>query len=126
MKHLLHLLLFVVTLSHTQTLRAQYADTATDNPGKAAVATAPIKQGQDEVTVYPNPAFNELNIVYGTNADVKNIAVYNLIGKLITIYKAAEMGSANLNIENIPGGVYYVWLVNSRGDVIATKKFTKH
>ena len=78
----------------------------------------------DDVVIYPNPANNELNVVYDANADVKNIAVYNIIGKVMTVYKVTGE-SANLNLEAIPSGIYFVRLLNSHGAVVATRKFTK-
>lgn len=79
----------------------------------------------EELSVYPNPATTELNVVYGPGTSVRNIAIYNLIGKVMNVYKAGDAGSANLNLDGIPEGIYYVWLMNPKGDVIATKKFTK-
>jgi hypothetical protein len=78
----------------------------------------------NEINMYPNPAHDELNIVYSPNADVHNIAVYNIIGKVMMVYKVTGP-SANLNLENIPAGVYFVRLTNSRGEMVTTKKFTK-
>ena len=79
----------------------------------------------DEVVLYPNPAGNELNIVYDANADIKNIAVYNIIGKLMTFYKVTGNNSANLNLESMPSGIYFVRLVNTLGQIVVTRKFTK-
>lgn len=90
------------------------------NPTAAAYVT----KSTDNVVLYPNPANNELNVVYDASADVKNIAVYNIIGKAMTIYRVNGT-SANLNLENIPSGIYFVRLINSRGDVVVTRKFTK-
>lgn len=77
-----------------------------------------------DVVLYPNPARDEVNVVFDANADVKNIAVYNIIGKVMNVYKV-NGDSANLNIENIPSGIYFVRLMNSHGEVVVTKKFTK-
>jgi len=84
-----------------------------------------IGNTESNVTLYPNPARDELNLVYDANADVKNIAVYNIIGKIMAVYKVSSNSSANLNLENIPSGFYFVRLANSFGEVVATKKFTK-
>jgi Secretion system C-terminal sorting domain len=83
-----------------------------------------VASAENSVVLYPNPANNEINVVYDANADVKNIAVYNIIGKLMTVYKVSG-NSANLNLENTPGGIYFARLVNSEGQVVATRKFTK-
>jgi Secretion system C-terminal sorting domain len=77
------------------------------------------------VNLYPNPAINEVNIVYNAGADVKNIAVYNIIGKMMAVYKVSDPDGANINIENMPAGIYLARITNSRGEVVATKRFAK-
>ena len=91
---------------------------------KGNLATPVIAQAPTEVSLYPNPASNEVNVVYGSNTDVKNIAIYNIIGKVMAVFKVGD-NSANLNIENIPSGVYFARLINSQGEVVVTKKFTR-
>jgi Secretion system C-terminal sorting domain len=87
-------------------------------------AVVPTVKNADEVILYPNPAINEVNIVYDANADVKTVAIYNLIGKMMQIYKVSG-NSANLNIESMPSGIYFVRLMNAHGDVVLTRKFNK-
>jgi hypothetical protein len=91
---------------------------------KFPTGAATVVKSQEDVVLYPNPATNELNVVYAANADIKNIAVYNIIGKALIVYKVSG-NSANLNLENIPSGIYFVRLMNSHGEVVVTKKFTK-
>ena len=81
------------------------------------------KSGED-VLLYPNPAGDEINVVYDADADVKTIAVYNVIGRVMSVYKV-NGNSANLNLENIPAGIYFARLANSKGEVVVTRKFTK-
>ncbi|MCW3123887.1 MAG: C-terminal target protein [Flavipsychrobacter sp.] len=77
-----------------------------------------------EIKLYPNPARDEINVVYDASIGVKSIAIYNIIGKVVNVYKVPE-SSANLNIESIPSGIYFVKLYNGNGNVVMTKKFTK-
>ncbi len=91
---------------------------------RTTTGVSSLIKSTDDVVIYPNPANNELNVVYDANADVKNIAVYNIIGKVMTVYKVTGE-SANLNLEAIPSGIYFVRLLNSHGAVVATRKFTK-
>jgi len=77
------------------------------------------------VTLYPNPAGKELNITYNPAANVKTIAIYNIIGKVMTVYKVLADGSASLNLENIPYGVYMARLFDSNGSVVTTVRFTR-
>ncbi len=78
-----------------------------------------------EISMYPNPAHNELNVIFDAASDVKNILVYNIIGRVMSVYKITDSNSANLNLENIPSGIYFVRLINSHGEMVATRKFTK-
>jgi hypothetical protein len=83
-----------------------------------------LSKSAEDITLYPNPAQDEVNLIYDINADVKNISVYNIIGKLMTVYRVSG-NSANLNLENIPSGIYFARLVNAHGEVVGTRKFTK-
>ena len=86
--------------------------------------SVPVVTNDDDITIYPNPAREELNVVYSNTADVKNIAVYNIIGKVMNVYRVSG-NSANLNLRNVPAGIYFVRLLNANGGVVATRKFTR-
>ncbi len=103
------------------------ADSASQTYITAAGTTSGIRglQRTSEATIYPNPAQNELNIVYDASADIKSIAVYNIIGKVMSVYKVTANTSANLDINNLPSGIYFARLANNSGQVLVTKKFTK-
>ncbi len=93
---------------------------------KPTPTSAPyIVKSADEIILYPNPAHDEVNLVYDAGSDIKMIAVYNIIGKVMAMYKATDSNSANLNLENIPSGIYFARLINSQGNVVCTRKFTK-
>lgn len=92
---------------------------------RGTTSTPTIKSGgEGNVMLYPNPANGEVNVVFDANADVKSVAIYNIIGKMMNVYKVAG-NSANLNIENVPSGIYFLKLYNSKGNVVVTRKFTK-
>ncbi len=88
-------------------------------------AVPTVNNPSNEVSLYPNPAYNEVNLVYDANADVKTIALYNIIGKVIAVYKVTTGNSANLNLENVPSGMYFAKLINAQGEIVNTRKFTK-
>jgi len=91
---------------------------------KFPTAVTSVNNADHEVTLYPNPAADEVNVLFNPNADIKTVAVYNVIGKVMSVYKV-NGSSANLNISNMPSGIYFVRMANSHGDVIVTRKFTK-
>ena len=111
-----------INLSDPSTLTSQ---NVTFVINKDCPASVPTISNTDNILLYPNPAVNELNVVYDASADIKNIAVYNIIGKVMSVYKVTANNSANLNIANIPSGIYFVRLINSGGETVVTKKFTK-
>lgn len=80
-------------------------------------------KSDNNITIYPNPARSELNVLFDANAGIRNIAVYNLIGKAVTVYRVSG-NSAMLDIDNIPSGIYFLRFVDGNGRVIATRKFT--
>jgi hypothetical protein len=73
--------------------------------------------------MYPNPAPNDINVVFNESLGVKSIAIYNLIGKSMLVYKT-QGKSAKLNIESLPAGIYFLRFMNQQGMVVATRKFT--
>lgn len=91
---------------------------------KWPAAVSNVNSSESDIMLYPNPVSSELNVVYNANADIKNVAIYNIIGKVMAVYKVSGT-SANMNLSNIPAGIYFIRLTNSRGDVVATRKFTK-
>src|SRR5690606_29734799 len=82
-----------------------------------------LKTSEKSIQIYPNPANNFVNVVYDRSLNVKNIAVYNLIGKMVSIYKVGNT-SAKLDIDNLPSGVYFVRLLNDKGIVVGTRRLT--
>lgn len=79
----------------------------------------------NDVTLYPNPAREAVNVTYSPAAGVKTIAVYNLIGKAVKIFRPMDDNGAKLDIDNIPTGVYFVRLMDGNGHVVATRRFTR-
>ncbi len=96
------------------------------HPGSTLSTAGNIATTTDNsVNLYPNPAKDELNVVYSPAADVKTITVYSIIGKIMGVYKVTDTEGANLNISNMPAGIYFVRLTNSNGEAVVTRKFTK-
>ncbi len=90
---------------------------------KVATNVNNVSKVDDNVTLYPNPAKENVNVIFPQNAGVKNIAVYNMIGKVVSVYKVVG-NSAKLDIDNIPSGIYFVRLLDAQGHIVATRKFT--
>lgn len=82
-----------------------------------------VTRNDDNLTLYPNPATTNVNVVFDASLNVKNIAIYNLIGKPVKMYKVSG-NSAKLELSDIPSGIYFVRLINAQGQIVATRKFT--
>ncbi len=91
---------------------------------RQTTAVSNVNKVSSDILLYPNPAMNDLNVVYDAGLDIKTIAVYNIIGKVMSVYKVPGT-SANLNLENVPSGIYFLRLYNGDGENVVTKKFTK-
>ena len=91
---------------------------------RQTTAVSNVNKVSNDILLYPNPAINDLNVVYDESMDIKTIAVYNIIGKVMSVYKVPGT-SANLNLENVPSGIYFLRLYNGDGENVVTKKFTK-
>lgn len=91
---------------------------------RTATSVTNVKSVGD-VSLYPNPATSSINVLFDAASDIKSIAVYNIIGKQVSLFRPTDNAGASLNIENIPSGIYFVRLMNSHGDVVTTRKFTK-
>jgi len=117
--------------THYVTIRLQNQAVPTDTAYATFIITknwpagvGNIDHNNANIQLYPNPASNEVNLVYEGLSDVKTIAVYNLIGKVMSVYRVNGT-SANLDLENVPSGIYFARLMNAQGDVLATRKFAK-
>lgn len=82
-----------------------------------------ITKVADMISLYPNPASDELNVIYN-DLPVKTIAVYNIIGKTMSLYRTSG-NSAKLDLHKIPAGVYFLRMADAKGDIVATRRFTK-
>jgi len=117
-----HLLVLVILfISSSVATYAQQRDTEQSSP---YVTTVGAIDNSTPIVLYPNPAVSELNITFPAAASVKTIAIYNMIGKAMVVYKVTGT-SANLDLESIPSGNYYARFINTEGAVIATRKFTR-
>jgi hypothetical protein len=82
-----------------------------------------VVRGDDVVTIYPNPARSNVNVIFDASMGVKNVAIYNLIGKIVSIYKV-NGNSAKLELDEVPAGIYFLRLINGQGKIVGTRKFT--
>lgn len=91
---------------------------------KGTTGVVTVTRSEDNVVLYPNPARDYVNVLFSPESGVKNIALYNLIGKPVMVYRVQGSNSAKLELDNVASGVYFMRLMNAQGNVIATRRFT--
>lgn len=100
-----------------------------DNINISAQNTAPtVTVSVNEVlsnsfNLYPNPANNVVNITNNQNMFVKEVAVYDVTGKLINTQSFNEQAEILLNVEHLASGTYLLHLQTNEGT--AVKKLVK-
>lgn len=82
-----------------------------------------LNTAKDDVVLYPNPAYDDLNVTFSKDMEVKTIAIYNLVGKQVSVYKTNGT-SARLDIAKIPSGIYFLRLMDNAGRTVSTRRFT--
>lgn len=90
------------------------------------VATAIVKcDNAMDMNIYPNPTHGEANITFTgfkTN-NAREMLLLNVKGDIVKTFKMDPLTNNNLNINELPSGVYYLKMVDET--VVLQKKFIK-
>ena len=81
--------------------------------------------GEDLVSIYPNPSDGLIHIESTLLVDgAEEIAVINTVGELVYIvqYPEVKSGSTELNLADLPGGVYFITIRTSH--ITTTRKIS--
>jgi len=81
------------------------------------------EQLAQKLNIYPNPATTMVTITNNENMFVKEVAVYDVAGKLITTQNYNNETEIQLNVENLASGTYMLHLQTNEGT--AVKKLIK-
>ena len=79
-----------------------------------------VKESENEVTLYPNPASRQINIKVPEET-FSQIQIINTTGSIVYM-GSIESEEATFDIEELPRGIYFVKLI---GETSVTKKFIK-
>ncbi len=90
--------------------------------------SAPTKQGKNNLTIYPNPSVDWLNIKFeGISNGLVNVQIFNLRGQLLkelqSINTINGVNSMNVNVKELSQGTYIIRTVMN--GVPTTGKFIK-
>ncbi len=91
---------------------------------KSPTGVTSVIRSDDNIVVYPNPATNNVNVIFDKNSKIRSIAVYNLIGQATDMYRVSG-NSANLQLTDAPAGVYFLRMLDDRGNIVATRRFNR-
>jgi hypothetical protein len=77
-------------------------------------STASIIYFEDEdVSIYPNPAINVLNISVKNATSVQRVYVYNAIGEIVRMDQIGlNTTTLEVDVALLPGGLYIVHIVD--------------
>ncbi|MFD2434034.1 BspA family leucine-rich repeat surface protein [Mesonia maritima] len=73
-----------------------------------------------QITIYPNPTKNILNIEIKNHQEIEKIKVYNIEGVTLQII---QENRKQLNVENLSAGIYFIKITTDRG--VVTKRLIK-
>ncbi|MDX2189036.1 MAG: T9SS type A sorting domain-containing protein [Bacteroidota bacterium] len=91
-------------------------------PGTIPGTSTGINSGSSsELNIYPNPATEELNVVY-SNQSISSIQIFDLYGKLVSESGASE-GNSKLSLSGLASGTYIIQVNTPSG--VARKRFMK-
>ena len=98
-----------------------------DNINFAAQNTVPTlsinEQLAEKFNLYPNPATNVVNITNAENMQVQQVTIYDSSGKQLSTRSFNNETQIQLNVENLPSGIYMLHLQTNEGT--AVKKLVK-
>lgn len=77
----------------------------------------------DAFAVYPNPAVNSLNVMASFSAGIAKVEIVNIVGRSVAVYDwSTTNGKMNLDITELPQGVYFVRLLDADSRSVWTEK----
>ena len=82
-----------------------------------------IKNHEYKLTVWPNPAINELNVKCSELRDESQLEIYNVLGEFILKKQSVNAKTQSIDISQLSWGIYFVKVITDKGICIA--KFVK-
>ena len=76
----------------------------------------------NQVSIFPNPAKNVIHIAVIDILDIHAISLINMQGQIVRSY---EPNTTQLDVSDIMGGIYFIKLSSSKGDVVEKIVITK-
>ena len=97
---------FVLYMTGTTALGCSDSTIVPVSIGTGCPEAIPTVSNINELTIFPNPAYNELNI-QSTIEPITKITITNVLGQTVYI-QSANSQLLTVNVANLPSGVYFV------------------
>ena len=72
----------------------------------------------EDISVYPNPATDHVNIVLSNSAENVSVALYDTMGRIVVDKVNSEENRIELNISGIASGIYYLKISIAENSVV--------
>ncbi|MDR1758201.1 MAG: T9SS type A sorting domain-containing protein [Bacteroidales bacterium] len=103
------------------TARVHVTGAAIQSPGINPNSIATLHLGEPSVTIYPNPAKNEIQISMDGMEGATTVSIYDITGKVLDQFEAnASNRVVKRNVEHFSNGIYFLKVSNN--DNVITKK----
>ncbi|WP_299208529.1 T9SS type A sorting domain-containing protein [uncultured Dokdonia sp.] len=76
-----------------------------------------------DISVFPNPAQNELNISNTSGVSIERTQIIDMVGRIITTIDASDATNRTINISNLTTGIYFLRLESANASSVI--KFIK-
>ncbi|MEI8278969.1 MAG: GEVED domain-containing protein [Bacteroidota bacterium] len=76
-----------------------------------------ITNATSSISLYPNPAYNQVTLTAGDNVRFNNIAIMNNVGQVILQESSNDVKTHHMDIANLPSGYYIMHINSSEGEV---------
>ncbi len=91
--------------------------------GKCATVNAQYLAENNGVSIYPNPATSEVNILSGKT--ISSILIFDLTGKTILVNPAVNAEMIRIDVSSFSPGMYIVKLIDVKGNTVSEKIMVK-
>lgn len=95
-----------------------YSDTYQYTTGTLSLTDFDLEK---EISIFPNPATNFLNIKSNSTEKIKSIEFYNTLGQLVYYNNVSNISDIKIDISNLKKGIYFV-KINFENSKVASSK----
>ncbi|MFT4759673.1 MAG: hypothetical protein ACI9XO_000152 [Paraglaciecola sp.] len=92
-----------------------------DSPNPIGPTISIFEDNHSKISIFPNPTTEFISVANDKN--VKQITIFNLVGRKIKIFEAKS--GERYNVSGLPNGMYLVQLRDHNLKVITTQRISK-